>query len=79
MLFAVLKRKGQGTFIGPDDFHNLYNDPDANAKNFPQFVIDHLAPGKKDYEFNLEVAGKPPVESPGPHAMTKVGMAKARA
>jgi hypothetical protein len=78
LLFAVLKRKGQGNFVGPDQLGNLYNDPDMNAKSFPQFVIDHQAPGKKDYEFNLEVAGKPPVASAGLHAVTKVGMRRQR-
>ena len=33
LLFAVLRRKGQGNFIGPDQLNNLYNDPDVNAKN----------------------------------------------
>jgi hypothetical protein len=74
LLFAVLKRKGQGNFVGPDQLNNLYNDPDVNAKDFPQFVIDHQKPGKKDYQFNLEVAGKAPVASPSSHAVTKVGM-----
>ena len=70
LAFAVLRRKGQGNFIGPDSLNNLYNDPDVNAKNFPQFAIDHQAPGKKDYQFNLEVAGKDPITSAGPHAIT---------
>jgi hypothetical protein len=71
LLFAVLRRKGQGNFIGPDQLNNLYNDPDVNAKSL-EFVIEHQAPGKKDYQFNLEFAGKPPVTAPGPHAMTNV-------
>ena len=70
LAFAVLRRKGPGNFIGPDELHNLYNDPDVNAQTHPEFVIDHKAPGKKDYQFNLDVAGKDPVNSPGPHAVT---------
>jgi hypothetical protein len=70
--FALLTRKGQGNFIGPDALNNLYNDPDANAKAHPEFAIDHQAPGKTDYQFNLEVAGQSPISSPGRHAVTKV-------
>jgi hypothetical protein len=72
LAFAVLRRKGQGNFIGPDVLNNLYNDPDANANSHPEFVIDHKAPGKTDYAFNLDVAGKEPVTSPGPHAVTQI-------
>ena len=72
LAFALLKRKGQGNFIGPDQFNNLYNDPDANAKTHPELVIDHQAPGKTDYQFNLDVAGLPPAPSPGPHAVTRM-------
>lgn len=71
LAFAVLRRKGPGNFVGPDALNNLYNDPDANQKD-ATFVIEHQAPGKKSYEFNLDVAGRPPIESPGPHAVTKV-------
>ncbi|HEV7998717.1 MAG TPA: hypothetical protein VGP63_02480 [Planctomycetaceae bacterium] len=77
LLFAVLRRKGQGNFIGPDVLNNLYNDPDLNGKT-TQFVIDHKAPGKKDYEFNLEFAGKTPIPEPGPHALTKASMKGAK-
>lgn len=68
--FAVLTRKRR-IFLGPDRLNNLYNDPDVNAKDHPEFVIDHKRPGKSDYQFNLEVAGKEPVKSPGPHAVTQ--------
>jgi hypothetical protein len=74
LAFAVLKRNRR-TFIGPDRLNNLYNDPDVNAKTHPEFVIDHEKPGKTDYEFNLEVAGKDPVKSPGPHAVTQASRA----
>ena len=66
--FAAFRRKGAGSFIGPDQLHNLYNDPDLNANN-PQFKIDHQAPGKKDYAFDLQIAGKEST-TPGPHALT---------
>jgi hypothetical protein len=72
LAFAVLRRKGPQNFVGPDALGNLYNDPDVNAKSFPQFVIEHDKPGKKDYEFNLEFAGKPSIDSPGPHAVINV-------
>jgi hypothetical protein len=66
--FGVYKSQRNAGYIPPDKLHNLYNDPDENAKN-PEFVIDHKAPGKKDYEFNLMVKGKEPVTEPGPHAL----------
>ena len=72
LAFAVLRRKGPGNFIGPDGINNLYNDPDVNAKSHPELVIDHQAPGKTDYQFNLDVAGQPTVTTPGPHAVTNV-------
>jgi hypothetical protein len=72
LIFALLRRKGLRNLLGPDGLNNLYNDPDANAKSHPEFVIDHQAPGKTDYTFNLDIAGKDAVASPGPHAVTKV-------
>ncbi len=71
LTFAVLRRKGPGNFVGPDSLNNLYNDPDVNAQS-GQFVIEHQSPGKKDYDFNLEVAGKTPITAPGPHAVTQI-------
>jgi len=59
------KRKGN---VGPDGLKNLYNDPDKNA-TVDGFVIDHKAPGKTDYVFNLEVEGHEP-GTPGPHSIT---------
>jgi hypothetical protein len=70
VLFAALHGKGQGSYGGPDGLNNLYNDPDVNAKK-EAFVIDHKAPGKEDYDWNLEVAGKEKA-APGPHALTKL-------
>jgi hypothetical protein len=59
------KRKG---YVGPDGLKNLYNDPDKNASE-GGFVIEHKAPGKNDYVFNLEVEGHEP-GTPGPHSIT---------
>jgi hypothetical protein len=66
--FAVLKRKGKKGLAGPDQLKNLYNDPDKNQQNFN---IDHQAPGKTDYAFNLDMAGKEAAQ-PGPHALTNM-------
>lgn len=53
---------------GPDALENLYNDPDKNAQ-VPEFKIDHQAPEKKDYVFDLKVAGMPRGTT-GPHSFT---------
>jgi len=68
MLFAQLGYNPRLGFFGPDGLKNLYNDPDVNAKK-PEFVIDHQAPGKTDYTFNLSVAGETPPAAPGPKAL----------
>ncbi len=47
LTFAVLKRRGSGSFVGPDQLNNLYNDPDVNIKTHPEFVVDHKAPEKR--------------------------------
>jgi hypothetical protein len=60
-----------GADIGPDQFHNLYNDPDKNALT-GQFRIEHSGPGKKDYEFPLSVAGGQPNIHAGPLAVTSI-------
>lgn len=67
MLFAQLGYNPRLGFFGPDGLKNLYNDPDVNS-NKPEFVIDHQAPGKTDYKFNLSVAGETPPAAPGPKA-----------
>jgi hypothetical protein len=68
--FAVLEVTNRG-LLGPDQLQNLYNDPEKNSAN-PEFRINHQAPGKEDYVFDLKVTGKqgPPV--PGPNALTEV-------
>ncbi|HUE12838.1 MAG TPA: hypothetical protein VMR25_01630, partial [Planctomycetaceae bacterium] len=67
MLFAQLGYNPRRSFFGPDGLKNLYNDPDVNSKK-PEFVIDHQAPGKTDYTFNLSFAGENPPAAPGPKA-----------
>jgi hypothetical protein len=68
--FAVLNLTPQG-FLGPDQLKNLYNDPDKNAL-VPDFKIVHQPPGKIDCLFDLKVADQPPVEPPGPNALTEL-------
>jgi hypothetical protein len=68
---AKLERTAVRAYVGPDQFHNRYNDPDKNAQD-GTFRIDHNAPGKRDYDFHLTIAGNDPVEKPGPHAITQI-------
>jgi hypothetical protein len=68
--FAVLEVTNRG-LLGPDQLKNLYNDPEKNDK-FPEFHIDHQAPGKEDYVFDLKVAGREGVRTPGSRALTEV-------
>jgi hypothetical protein len=70
--FGVFKNQRIVGLVPPDQLHNLYTDPDENAKNSPEFVIDHKAPGNKEYKFNLVVMGKEPVAQPGSHALNGV-------
>ena len=72
MLFARLGYNPRSGFVGPDGLKNLYNDPDVNSKK-PEFVIDHQAPGKTGYTFNLSVAGETPPALPGPKAFVGSG------
>jgi hypothetical protein len=58
-------------FVGPDALKNLYNDPERNKDN-PTFLLDVEAPGRADYAFDLKVAEKDAVTSPGPKAVTKI-------
>jgi hypothetical protein len=48
-------------FYPPDRRKNLYNDPDKSA-----FKVEVTAPGKSDWLFELEIAGKEPNDSPRP-------------
>jgi hypothetical protein len=67
LTFGVFQHKQKLGYIPPDLLKNLYSDPEVNAKK-PEFVIDHKAPGKSDYDSNLQMAGKEAVE-PGPNAL----------
>jgi hypothetical protein len=70
LTFAILKEKGKFGLIGPDKLNNFYNDPDKNA-NVAEYAVEHKAPGKSDYIFNLELAGKDAAQ-PGPRAITRI-------
>jgi hypothetical protein len=69
--FAKLKAKKRSSLIGPDGFHNLYNDAEQNQKQYPELRIEHQPPGKKDYVFNLQIAGRDEVVA-GPKALTRI-------
>jgi hypothetical protein len=73
VLFAQPKIGGRGNpgFKPPDALKNLYNDPEKNAL-ISEFKIDHTAPGRTDYAFDLSVAGKDPNSQPGPQAVTEI-------
>ncbi len=67
-------RQGFGvarTYVGPDKLKNLYNDPEKNLKD-RDFLVEVTEPGRDDYQFNLSVAGKDPVTTPGKYAATVV-------
>jgi hypothetical protein len=65
--FAELAYSKNRGYHGTDGLKNLYNDPAKNAK-LPEFNMDHRAPGRTDYAFDLKVAGEAPVEQPAdPH------------
>jgi hypothetical protein len=70
VLFAELTNNRARGFVQPDGLKNLYDDPDKNAQN-PEFVVELAPPGRTDYSFNLEFAGKDPA-TPGPHAVTEI-------
>jgi hypothetical protein len=67
--FTRLKRGPHKQYPGPDRFQNLYDDPDRNLKEYPELKIDHQPPGKKDYVFDLKIAGREGVAA-GPNAVT---------
>jgi hypothetical protein len=72
VLFAQLKGH-HGSYLPPDKLLNLYNDPDKNAAERPEFNIDLTTKGKTDQLFNLDVAGRDSVENPGPKAVVGIG------
>jgi len=67
--FTKLKRGQHKQYPGPDQFQNLYDDPDRNLKEYPELKIDHQRPGKKNYVFDLKVAGREAAAA-GPNAVT---------
>src|ERR1700677_4751256 len=67
---GLMASKRGKSLKGPDGLMNLYNDPDKNGEN-AQFKIDIAQPGKTDWDFALEVLGKQPIATPGPHAVTE--------
>jgi hypothetical protein len=67
--FSKLKRGQHKQYPGPDEFQNLYDDPDRNLKEYPQLKINHQPPGKTDYVFDLKIAGREAAAA-GPNAVT---------
>jgi hypothetical protein len=67
--FTKLKRGPHKQYPGPDQFLNLYDDPDRNLKEYPELKIDHQPPGKKNYVFDLKIAGREAAAA-GPNAVT---------
>jgi hypothetical protein len=68
--FARLTKKPKG-LVGPDGFHNLYNDPEKNQQDYPELKLDHQAPGKTNYAFDLKIAGREAAAA-GPRALTRL-------
>ena len=68
--FCKLRRGKGKMYPGPDKFDNLYDDPDRNLKEYPELKINHQPPGKKDYVFDLKIAGREAVAA-GPNAVTR--------
>ena len=58
MTIAKLNAKKRDLLVGPDGFQNLYNDATRNQTEHPEFKIIHQSPGKKDYVFELKIAGR---------------------
>ncbi len=61
----------QQGFGGPDDLKNLYNDPEKNKED-QTFLVDLAEPGRSNLDFNLAVAGKEAIKTPGPYAVTTI-------
>jgi hypothetical protein len=68
--FAQLNFRKKDGYMGPDGLKNLYNDPDKNATK-PDLKIEHKAPGRTDYSFDLKTAGETEAAA-GPKAVTKI-------
>jgi hypothetical protein len=68
--FADLIFRRKDGYREPDGFNNLYNNPAQNERH-AEFRIDHHAPGRTDYEFDLRVAGETPIDAPAKGSRTK--------
>jgi hypothetical protein len=69
-VFTLLTDKKKKGLFGPDQLKNLYNDPEKNEKK-EGFKIEHKAPGKTDYAFDLVTAGQEEGQA-GPKAVTRL-------
>jgi hypothetical protein len=63
--------RSRGNLLPPDDLKNLYNDPDKNAKD-EKFSVELKLPGQENYQIDLAVADKDAIQTPGPHAVTRL-------
>jgi hypothetical protein len=63
---AQLVQRRDRTFVGPDQFKNLYSDPETS-----DLRIEHRAPGRTDYVFELQIAGRDAVSRAGRMAPTR--------
>ena len=70
VLFAELTASRSKGLTQPDALKNLYNDPDKNIQD-KNLVVSVTSSGKTDYSFNLDIAGKEPVTTPGANAVTE--------
>ncbi len=70
VLFAELTASRSKGLTQPDALKNLYNDPDKNMQD-KNLVVSVTRPGKTDYSFNLDIAGKDPVTAPGANTVTE--------
>jgi hypothetical protein len=70
VLIAELNHNRKKGYLGPDQLKNQYNDPDKNY-NVKEFNIDHVAPGKKDYEFALR-SPEGDAAAAGPKSLVKI-------
>jgi hypothetical protein len=68
VLFAAFKVNPlRGGSNSPDVLKNLYNDPDTS-----QFNVEITVPGKTDWTFDLEIAGKEANTTPGARAIDRL-------
>ena len=70
IIFAQLQDRGKRGYLGPDGFKNRYNDPQKNLQT-SEFHLDHKAPGKTDYVFDLKIEDQQLV-NPAPTALTAI-------